>query len=210
MYFGSGVPTFKVDSYSHDQPAVSRAWKKREISSGERDLYHTQEHRVSATTVGYPSYQSLENGTLGFPESVAGSSDHRPVSMTISKPFSPPIDQRALCFFLSNFVLLPNSRVVKGHLGFLVPLVQQSSKNSTLILTLNAVALAALANQPNARALQPAADSHYVTALNRINKDLQDAKKAQQDSTLASVFLLSIYEVSRYSLVCKDNCLFDT
>ncbi|PQE14258.1 negative acting factor protein [Rutstroemia sp. NJR-2017a BVV2] len=194
MYFGPGVTTFKVESYNHGQPSISRAWKKSGGSTGERDLCHNQEHRVSAIAVGYPSYQPLENGTLGFPASAAEFNAHRSVSITIPKQFSPPIDQRAMCFFLSNFVLLPNSKVAKGHLGFLVPLVQESCKNSTLILTLKAVALAALANQPNSRSLQPAADSHYVSALNQINKDLQDAKKAQQDSTLASVFLLSIYE----------------
>jgi hypothetical protein len=209
MYFRPDVPTFKVGSYNYGRPATSRAWKKGGDSIGEMNLYHTQEHRVSASAVVYPSYQPLENGTLGFPTTAARSSAHESMSMTIPKQFVPPIDQRAMCFFLSNFVLLPNTKVAKGHLGFLVPLVKESCKNSTLKLTLNAVALAALANQPNARTLQPAADSHYVTALNQINKDLQDSKKAQQDSTLASVFLLSLYEVSRCNLACKGDRLFD-
>ncbi|PQE29163.1 negative acting factor protein [Rutstroemia sp. NJR-2017a BBW] len=199
MYFGPGVPAFKVESYNHGQPSISRAWKKAGDSTGERDLCHKQEHRVSAITLGYSSYQPPESGTLGSPASAAEFNADRSVSMTIPKQFSPPIDQRAMCFFLSNFVLLPNTKGAKGHLGFLLPLVKEISKNSTLFLTLNAVALAALANQPNSRALQPAADSQYGSALNQINKDLQDAKKAQQDSTLASVYLLSLYEqISSY------------
>lgn len=63
------------------------------------------------------------------------------------------------------------------------------------MLAFNAVALVALANQPNVRKLLSLADSQYVTALNQINKDLQDADKAKQDWTLAAVFLSSFYEV---------------
>ncbi|KAM3077195.1 hypothetical protein ACMFMF_005106 [Clarireedia jacksonii] len=192
MYLNPNDPAFKVNSYSYGRPSMDRAWAKRADIILEDDLCHSQEHLISTNTPGYSSYQHLGNATLGFPTSVVGF-DAR-MSITIPKQFSPPLDQRAMCFFLSNFVLLPHSSAAKGHLEFLVPLVQQSSKNSTLVLTLNAVALAALANQPNTRELQSAADSQYCAALNQINKDLQDAKKAQQDSTLASVFLLSIYE----------------
>ena len=63
------------------------------------------------------------------------------------------------------------------------------------MLALNAVALVALANQPNSRKLLPLADSQYVTALNQVNNDLQDASKAKENATLAAVFLLSFYEV---------------
>lgn len=115
--------------------------------------------------------------------------------MIVPRQFTPPIDQRATCFFLSNFVLLPRGRTAKGNLDFLIPIVYGSSKETTLALALNAVALVALANQPNARKLLPLADSQYVTALNQINKDLQDVHKAKQDATLAAVFLLSFYEV---------------
>ena len=46
-----------------------------------------------------------------------------------------------------------------------------------------------------ARDLLTLADKHYVRALNEINIALQDSKKAMKDSTLASVVLLSFFEV---------------
>jgi len=111
------------------------------------------------------------------------------------KHLSIPIDEQASCFFLSNFVLLPQQGAMTRYLQFLIPLLKEADPSSPLDLTFSAVALAAFGSRPNSRALLPRAEAHYVRALIRINQALKDPKTAVADSTLASVILLSTFEV---------------
>ena len=111
------------------------------------------------------------------------------------KHLSTPIDQQATCFFLSNFVLLPQQGAMTRYLHFLIPLLKEADPCSPLDLTFSAVTLAAFGSRPNSRALLPRAEAHYVRALKRINQALKDPKTAVADSTLSSVILLSTFEV---------------
>jgi len=60
----------------------------------------------------------------------------------LPRQFSTPLDERASCYFMANFVLIPHEDTTKGYLEFLVPLLKQSQE-SHLILSFMAVALAA-------------------------------------------------------------------
>lgn len=59
-----------------------------------------------------------------------------------------PLDQQALCYFLSNFVLVEGPDNSRGYLNFLIPLIQHEPPESHLNLSFSAVALAALGNRP--------------------------------------------------------------
>ncbi|RAL59689.1 hypothetical protein DID88_000322 [Monilinia fructigena] len=186
------TPTFTIDSYSPiSQIEASRPAKKNtnmfsSIGPG------IDPNSFKPSSFNYHSLIEANSLMLTVPDT--GIELLERAKLIIPRQFSPPIDQRATCYFLFNFVLLPQGQTSKGNLDFIIPSVFGEPTETTLNLALNAVAYVAFANQPNARKLLPLADSKYVTVLNQINKDLQDAEKAKQDSTLAAVFLLSFYE----------------
>lgn len=109
------------------------------------------------------------------------------------------IDQQAVCYFLANFVLVPGHGITRGYLDFLIPLLTKSKQQQVLYVAFSSVALAALGTKPNSRTLLPKANILYVKALKQISITLQDPKLAMDDSTLAAVLLLSVFEVSNPS-----------
>ena len=116
-------------------------------------------------------------------------------SPSILQHLSTPIDQQAACFFLSNYVLIPEEGTMRGYLDFLLPLLKRPKPDPSFILAFSAVGLAALGNRPNSKSLLPKAESLYVRALKQINLALQNPTKSTDDSTLAAVLLLSVFEV---------------
>lgn len=115
-----------------------------------------------------------------------------------SLPQGVPVDiyERATCFFISNFVEVSAGGESRGHLEFLMPLLCESNRSSALSQAFSSVALAAFGNQPNSRDLLPKAMDLYVKAIRQIHVALMDPKLSLEDSTLASVILLGLFEVS--------------
>jgi len=110
---------------------------------------------------------------------------------------STPVDQKAACYFLSNFVLLPGNGFIRGgYMDFLIPFLKADKPNRSLQLSFSAVALAAFGTRPNSKALLPNAELSYIKALKEINSTLRDPKKASRDATLIAVLLLGFFEVS--------------
>ena len=118
------------------------------------------------------------------------------LDVPILQHLSTPIDQQAACFFLSNFVLIPEEGTMRGYLDFLIPLLKKPKPDPSFILAFTAVGFAALGGRPNSKSLLPKADFFYVKALKQINVALQNPKKSTDDATLAAVLLLSVFEVS--------------
>lgn len=197
--FDASTPTFTIDSYSHSpcQSECSRPTRRKIDTPNNVNIYKAIDWITTTSPSGLLSTDGTHTEPSRLLKPVSRVDIELPASpkMAVSCQLSPPINERATCFFLSNFVLLPRGVTGKGNLDFLMPLVYAArSTETTLMLALNAVAHVALANQPDARKLIPLADSQYVIALNQVNKDLQDPEKAKQDATLAAVFLLSLYE----------------
>ncbi|KAE9375062.1 hypothetical protein N431DRAFT_534079 [Stipitochalara longipes BDJ] len=103
-------------------------------------------------------------------------------------------DEAAHCFFLANFILLPNTVTKMGHLNFVIPLLKTASESSPLRSAFSAVSFAAFGAQPNSRALLPKAKLNYVQALKHINVALADPKQTKGDSIMATTLLLTVYE----------------
>ncbi|KAF7883011.1 hypothetical protein EAF00_011500 [Botryotinia globosa] len=118
-------------------------------------------------------------------------------------PLTAALEERAICFFLSNYVLIPHGAVRCGFLGFLLPLMKLQP-SAVLSDSLSAVALATFGNQPNARMLKPKAEQAYLKALRQVTNAIGDPKQASEDTTLAAVMLLALFETMAYSLV-KEN-----
>jgi hypothetical protein len=107
-----------------------------------------------------------------------------------------PVDQQAVNFFLTNYVLVPGpeSMTSQGHLEFLLPLLKSQPADSPLALTFTSVGLATMAIRPNSRSLLPMASSNYIKALKQINFALRDPRTAMSDTTLATILMLTVYE----------------
>jgi hypothetical protein len=110
--------------------------------------------------------------------------------------FTNPIEQQAPCFFMTNFVIIPQNGMARGSFDWVLPLVKMESPNSPLSLSFQAVAMASLANRPNSRgsSLMHVAIDHYAKALKEVNLALQNPAQQKTDQTLAAILLLGFFE----------------
>jgi len=106
-----------------------------------------------------------------------------------------PIHQQASCYFLANFVLIPEEGTMRGYFDYIIPLLKKDKPSPPLLHAFSAVALAAFGTRPNSKALLPKADLWYLEALKEITVALKDPNVASSDSTLAAVMLLASFEV---------------
>ncbi|RDW65065.1 hypothetical protein BP6252_10716 [Coleophoma cylindrospora] len=163
-----------------------RCYKLKKQCPGYRDPLNVNENKLGRKK------RSSVVSTASSSNDAPGSS--RPRSgITTSKHLSVPIDEQALCYFLSNFVITPHDNAT-GHLSFMVPLMRSEQCSAAFSLSLSAVSIAALGRRPNSRGLLAKANSFYVKALGEINLALRDPELATHDSTLAAVVLLVFFE----------------
>jgi len=108
---------------------------------------------------------------------------------------SMPVEHVAINFFMSEFVLTSNN-TTPGYLDYLIPLLNNSGTNSTFNVTCSAVAMVAFGSRPNSKTVYPMAEGLYAKALKAINTSLRHPTEAMDDATLASVMLLSTWEVT--------------
>ncbi|KAH8670232.1 hypothetical protein BGZ60DRAFT_486323 [Tricladium varicosporioides] len=168
------------------------------ITSANLNIYDTFVPPWSSfTTNGHSPRSSISSNSSGDVSTSNTSISSQSMilhSRCLSRHLSTPIDQQAACFFLSNFVLLPEQGVLRGYLEFMIPHLTDERPNPAFLSAFSAVALAALGTRPNSKALLPKADITYVKALKKINTTLRDPKMASEDSTLTAVLLLSFFE----------------
>jgi hypothetical protein len=111
-----------------------------------------------------------------------------------------PIEIQAFHYFLSNYVLVPQSETSRGHWFFILPLLKGELGGTQFSTSFTAVALASFGNRPNAKQLLSKARYEYIKALNLVNKALINPAAQKTDQTLASVLLLGLYEVKYYNI----------
>lgn len=108
-----------------------------------------------------------------------------------------PVEQRATCYFVSNFILMPKPGSTRGFLDFLLPLLRQEARThaSHLQNAFNACALGLLNNRGGSEGkIGEKALNEYSMALAGTNAALRDAEGQKADSTLAAVLLLGMFE----------------
>ncbi|KAM5372910.1 hypothetical protein ACJZ2D_007247 [Fusarium nematophilum] len=106
-----------------------------------------------------------------------------------------PVDQQATCHFLSNYVLLPAYDSTRGYMEFVVPLLKAENPAPHFKYAFDACAVASLGNRvgPGSN-LENAALGHYTKALAATFAALKDPEQATEDSTLAAVLMLGLFE----------------
>ncbi|ESZ90347.1 hypothetical protein SBOR_9266 [Sclerotinia borealis F-4128] len=122
---------------------------------------------------------------------------------SIHPPLTAALEERAICFFLANYVLIPHGPVKHGFLAFLLPLIKLQP-SAMLSDSLSAISLATFGNQPNAKTLKPKAEQAYSKALRQVTNAISDPKQAAEDTTLAAVLLLCLFE-NISDILMKEN-----
>lgn len=119
-----------------------------------------------------------------------------PLEMAIIPAMEIPIDSRASCHFVSNFVLVPRQGTTRGFMDYLVPLLRTESPDGHLQHAFNACALASLGNRVTANDIdfQGKALAEYSKALARTNAALRHPDECRSDATLAAVLMLGLFE----------------
>ncbi|KAM0348336.1 hypothetical protein ACHAPU_004304 [Fusarium lateritium] len=121
---------------------------------------------------------------------------HKPTpDQSILSTLQLPVDQQATCHFLSNFVLLPAHDMTRGWMEFVVPLLKCEKPASHFKLAFDACAMASLGNRvgPGCN-FEGKALGNYTKALSATFIALKDPVLSKEDSTLAAVLLLGLFE----------------
>lgn len=105
-----------------------------------------------------------------------------------------PINAVARCFFWNNYVL-DDMRSAQGWLGCLSA-AGIADGDPGVILAIEAIGLASIANIQRAPSLMVLARKEYTKAVSLTNTILGNPKRRVDDSTLAAVILLGMFEVS--------------
>ncbi|KAL1894253.1 hypothetical protein Sste5346_006039 [Sporothrix stenoceras] len=107
-----------------------------------------------------------------------------------------PIGELALCYFASNFMLIPRQPFGGTYFEFIVPVLQGQPPDSAMQYALRACAFSALGN----RWVSDTVDFHaiglsqYTAALAKTTQSLKDPRQKTADATLATVLLLGLFE----------------
>ncbi|PHH81230.1 hypothetical protein CDD83_3636 [Cordyceps sp. RAO-2017] len=106
-----------------------------------------------------------------------------------------PLEEQAVCHFISNFVLVPHQGSVRGFMEFLIPLLKGDRVPHHFKYAFDACALASLNNRVGTgNDFEKEALGKYTKALSATFSALRDPDIAKNDATLASVLLLGLFE----------------
>lgn len=119
-----------------------------------------------------------------------------PLEMAIIPAIEVPLDTKASCHFVSNFVLIPHQGSTRGFMDYLIPLLRTESLDSHLQHAFNACALASLGNRVMSDGVkfQERAYAEYTKALAGTNAALRHPEASKSDGTLAAVLMLGMFE----------------
>ncbi len=117
--------------------------------------------------------------------------------VAILPALNPPWGQRALLFFVDQYVIPgEESAGTPGWLDFLPELYSNSEGNSCLESAVTAVSSASLANQSGSSWRMTEARYAYGTALKSTNAALKARDQALNDETLLAIILLCVFGVN--------------
>jgi hypothetical protein len=119
----------------------------------------------------------------------AGANDVPPPA----RELSPNPDEIGINYFLRNFVLGSESSP-RGYLNYIPSVYVNDGEHPTLVASLAAVGLVALANSTQQPELVNHARAKYMEAIHNVNTALASPYESIKDSTLMSVISLGMFE----------------
>ncbi|KAK1980813.1 hypothetical protein LZ30DRAFT_594027 [Colletotrichum cereale] len=111
------------------------------------------------------------------------------------------LDEQASCYFLSEFIIVPQTPTARGYYRFLPRFLSGQKVSKCLYQTYKAVSLAALASRRtvNASAALFHAQGHYVRAVRAVNRAIMDPQEVLDDQTLGAMLTSSRGSIEAYT-----------
>ncbi|KAJ5569504.1 transcriptional regulator family: Fungal Specific TF [Penicillium hispanicum] len=106
---------------------------------------------------------------------------------------SPSMDDVGVNYFLRNFVV-GGKPLARGCLNYIPSVYRADGEHPTLVTSMAAVGLVALANSTQQPSLVSHARAKYTEAIHRVNAALASPVESVRDSTLMSVISLGVFE----------------
>jgi hypothetical protein len=182
------------------KPTCNQCAKSRRQCPGykdEFDLVFRNETQATERRARKASKKaSAQKDKLGSQTNAKVVALHKPTpDQSILSTLQLPVDQQATCHFLSNFVLLPSHDNTRGWMEFVVPLLKSEKPAPHFKLAFDACAMASLGNRvgPGCN-FEGKALGSYTKALSATFIALKDPVLSKEDSTLAAVLLLGLFE----------------
>jgi hypothetical protein len=97
---------------------------------------------------------------------------------------------------MTDFVLVPGEQLGVGHLDWAFEFSRSEKETSPFQLALSAAGLAAYGAKMKTKSLVPLVHQQYARCLKAINSALISRDAAMDDSILAAILLLVVFEVS--------------
>lgn len=104
-------------------------------------------------------------------------------------------DTHAMSLAFSTICTAPRHDTTTGFLIYLPEIIQRSAEDSAIVLSCRAIGTAFLTCQIATTEAQSKRAGAYGKALAATNAALKDSAVQTRDETLASIWLLSLYEV---------------
>ena len=179
------------------KPATSASHHSRNIGSSISTPKSDSSGASGAESLGLSTNTSYSSGTASseIQKWIGSARRQQSTSPPVIKGLEISIEQQALCHFLANWILIHPEGTSHGYMECTVPLIERAPPESAFALSIKATAMASLATRPHSKALISRANIHYAKAICTLNAALRDPVMAYQDSTLAAVITLGLYEV---------------
>ncbi|KAK2062369.1 hypothetical protein LY76DRAFT_297653 [Colletotrichum caudatum] len=155
-------------------------------------------NKACLKTVAGPKYKTFDySNPVAFPWHNNNEDDTTDEDEDIPRSMFDSLDEQASCYFLSEFIIVPQAPKARGYYRFLPRFLSGQKVSKCLYQTYKAVSLAALANRRtvNASAALLHAQGHYVRAVRAVNKAIMNPQEVLDDQTLGAVLMLAFYEV---------------
>lgn len=175
-----------------DYDLISR--RKAETPRSSRRLIRAENERaLILPTHGYLTDDDLSSTESQWTRESSSDSRDTPIFQTLQQPWT----HLALPLFINLFTTSLGRDPKQGFLTFLPRLYHSSTPNSALHLAVSAATGAnAIRKLTDPDDILHARRSH-VQALAAVQKAIEDPKTATKDTTLCSLFILTLFEVSR-------------
>lgn len=115
--------------------------------------------------------------------------------MSVVSTLNMPLEEQASCHFVSNWVLIPRQGSTRGFMEYLLPLLKSEKQSEHFKSAFDACAFASLGNRVGPGSdFENIALAKYTKALACTSKALRDPEMSKQDTTLAAILLLGLFE----------------
>ena len=151
-----------------------------------------QEEAAAAASTSDPSDEGSESGVSSMmqPNHISGDP-----YLALARPMPSDWDHQSICLFIEDFVIMPNEKGHGGYFDFLPALYPPKRNAPYLTEALYAASMASLGNRTSMPHLVVSARRSYGKALALVSSALRDEKLSRSDELLASLMLLTKYEV---------------